>query len=38
VQSLGENKSGYRAENSFFSMEENLNKSPHLFTLTFMPT
>ena len=33
-QSLGENKTGYRAENiKFISTDQNLKKNPHLFTL-----
>jgi len=33
---LGENKSGYRAENNkFVSTYQNLKKSPHWFTLHF---
>jgi len=33
LQSLGENKTGYRAENiKFLSTDENLKKSPRLFT------
>ena len=28
---------GYRAENRFFSTDENFKKSPHLFTLNFCP-
>jgi len=38
MQSLTENKTGYRAENIFFSIDENFNKSLHLFTLIFMPS
>jgi len=34
LQSLGENKTGYPAENiKFVSTDENLKKSPHFFTL-----
>jgi len=38
--SLGENKTDvYRAENiDFFSKNENFKKSPHLFTLIFIPS
>jgi len=36
MQSLRENKTGYRAENiKFVSTDENLKKSIHLFTLHF---
>ena len=36
LQGLGENKTGYRAENAkFVCSDENLKKSPHLFTLIF---
>jgi len=28
---------GYRAEYRFFSTDENLKKSPHLFALNFLP-
>jgi len=36
LQSLGENKTGYRTENiKFVSTDENLKKSPHLYTLRF---
>jgi len=38
LQSLGENKTGYRAENIIFSTDDNFKKSPHLFTLLFMPS
>jgi len=38
TQSLGENKTGYGAENTVFSTYENFKKSPHLFTLTFIPS
>jgi len=29
---------GFRAENRFFSKDENFKKSPHLFTLIFLPS
>jgi len=36
LQSLGEYKTGYRAENiKFLSTDENLKKSPHLLTMHF---
>jgi len=35
LQNLGENKTGYRAENRIFSTDENFTKSLHLFTLLF---
>ena len=38
LQSLGENKTGYRAENIIFSTDDNFKKSPHLFTLLFIPS
>jgi len=37
MQSSGENKTGYRAEHIFYT-DENVKKSPHLFTLIFMPS
>jgi len=38
-QNLGENKTGYHAENiKFVSTDENFKKSPHLFTLLFIPS
>jgi len=37
LQSLGVNKTVYRAENiEFLSTDENFKKSPHLFALTFL--
>jgi len=36
--SLGENKTGYRAENIDFSTDENFKKSPRLFALIFIPS
>jgi len=33
-----ENKTGYRAENKFFATDENFERSPHLFTLLFIPS
>jgi len=36
LQSLGANKTGYRAESMDFSTHENFNKSPNLFTLIFI--
>jgi len=39
MQSLGENKTGYRAEYiKFVSTEENLKKSPRLFTVVLYPS
>jgi len=39
MQSLGENKTGCRAENiRFFSTDDTFKKSPHLFTLIFTPS
>ena len=39
LQSLGANKTGYFAENiKFVSTEENFKKSPHLYTLLFIPS
>jgi len=39
LQRLGENKTGYRAENiKFVSTDENFKRSPHLFTLLFIPS
>jgi len=35
--SVGENKTGYRAENIDFSTDEN-QESTHLFTLIFIPS
>jgi len=38
LQSLGENKTSYRAENIDVSTDETFRKSPHLFSRVFIPS